>query len=136
MKKVHIIAEDHFDAVMDELSKEIANTLTEIPDDGPWMAFNVFFGTLVKLIIGMFEGCEEEEVKDVMAMFQSGMGIGLLIGRAPKRLQSILDRTKPMIGEFIVPEWMEAEEWKQRAMLEAEEILRQARGDAKDEGAD
>jgi len=133
MKKVHTIAEESFDAVMDELSKEIANTLTEIPYDGPWIAFDVFFGTLVKLILEMFEGCPEEDVKDVMATIQTGIGIGVLIGRAPKRLQSILDRTGPIIGEFIVPEWMEAEEWKEQAMFEAEEILKKARGRKKDD---
>ena len=126
MKKVHIIAEDHFDSVMDELSKEIANTLAEIPHNGPWIAFDVFFGTLVKLILEMFESCPEEDVKDVMATIQTGIGIGILIGRAPNRLQSILDRTGAMIGEFIVPEWMEAEEWKEQAMFEAEEILKKA----------
>ena len=43
MKTQFTIAEESFDAVMDELSKEIANTLTEIPHDGPWITFDVFF---------------------------------------------------------------------------------------------
>lgn len=128
MKKVHTITEECFDAVMDELSKEITTTLTEIPHDVPWQAFEVFWGTLVKLLLKMFEGCKGEDVLDVLATIQTGIGIGIILGKAPKRLQSILDRTGAMIGEFIVPEWLEAEEWKLRAMFEAEAILRRVKG--------
>lgn len=128
MKKLPVIADESLDTVMDELTKEIDKVMTKIPYDAQWIAFEVFYGTLTNILLRMFEGCSEEDVKDIMAAFQTWMDVGLLMGKSPKRLKSILDRTAPTIREFEVPEWMEAEEWKEEVMGEAEEIVRKARG--------
>jgi len=136
MKKLPVIAEESFVTVMDELSKEIDKVMTKIPYDAQWIAFEVFYGTLTNLLLTMFEGCPEEDVKDIMAAFQTWMDVGLLMGKSPKLLKSILDRTAPTIREFIVPEWMEAEEWKEEVMGEAEEIIKKASGHQNGSGQD
>lgn len=125
MKKLPVIAEESLEAVMDEVSREVAKFMAEMPNKEERVAFSIFFGTMTKTVLDITErrGLSSEEQEDILTAWGTWLDIGMLAGRSPKLLADILKRAKPKIERFTPPEWFGE---KDKAISEAEDILRQA----------
>ena len=98
MKKVYTIAEESFDAVMDELSREVGKTLEKPPDKREEReAFLAFFGSLTTLAAKRFKYWPEEDKNDLESMCGVWMNVGMLFGKSPKLLANILKRANARI---------------------------------------
>ena len=94
MKKRLVIAEESFDAVMDELSREVGKILEKPPDEREEReAFYAFLGSLNTLVAKRFQYWPEEDRNDLLATCGTWMNVGILLGKSPKLLADILKKT-------------------------------------------
>lgn len=102
MKKQRVIAEECFDAVMDELSREVEKILEKPPDKRDEReAFYAFLGSLNKIVAKRFQYWPEEDRNDVLAICGTWMNVGLLLGKSPRLLADILKKTKARTMEAL-----------------------------------
>ena len=93
MEKRFTIAEECFDAVMDELSREVGKALKKPPDKREERAaLYAFFGSLTTLAAKRFQYWPAEDKNDLEAMCGTWMNVGILFGKSPKLLANILKR--------------------------------------------
>ena len=100
MRKQFAIAEECFDAVMDELSREVNKTLEKPPDKREEReAFYAFLGSLTTIAAKRFQYWPEEDKNDLESMCGTWMNVGILLGKSPKLLADILKRANARIEE-------------------------------------
>jgi hypothetical protein len=98
VKTQFTIAEECFDAVMDELSREVGKTLEKPPDTREEReAFLAFLGSLSTIAAKRFQYWPEEDKNDLESMCGTWMHVGILLGKSPKFLASILKRANARI---------------------------------------
>ncbi len=98
MKTRFTIADECFDAVMDELSREVDKTLEKPPDKREERAaLYAFFGSLTTLAAKRFKYWPEEDKNDLLSMCGTWMNVGMLLGKSPKLLANILKRANARI---------------------------------------
>ena len=94
MKKQLRIADESFDAVMDELTREVGKTLDKPPDKREEReAFLAFYGSLTTMAKKRFKYWPEEDTNDLLAFCGTWMHVGILLGKSPKLLADILKKT-------------------------------------------
>jgi len=94
MKKISTIADEWFDAVMDELSREVGKALEKPPDKREEsQAFLAFLGTLKMIAAKRFQYWPEEDKNDLITICGAWMNVGILLGKSPKLLLDILKRS-------------------------------------------
>jgi hypothetical protein len=95
MEKRLVIADESFDIVMDELSREVGKILDNPPENREEReAFYAFFNSLKTLVEKRFQYWPEEDRKDLLATCGTWMNVGLLMGKSPRLLADILKKTK------------------------------------------
>ncbi len=100
MKTQFTIAEECFDTVMDELSKEVAKTLEKPPDKREaGEAFLAFFCSLTTIVAKRFKYWPEEDKNDLLSICGTWMNVGILLGKSPELLADILKRANARIEE-------------------------------------
>jgi len=100
MKKRLVIADECFDAVMDELSKEVTKTLEKPPDKREEReAFCAFLGSLNTIVAKRFQYWPEEDKNDLLSICGTWMNVGILQGKSPRLLADILKKTKARTEE-------------------------------------
>jgi hypothetical protein len=100
MKKRLVIAEECFDAVMDELSREVNKTLEKPPDTREEReAFYAFLGSLNMIVAKRFKYWPEEDKNDLLSICGTWMNVGILLGKSPRLLAEILKKTKARTEE-------------------------------------
>ena len=99
MKKLSTIANESLDAVMDEVSDEVAKILKTPPGKNERQAFLAFFGTLTTIAAKRFKYWPEEDKNDLEAMCGTWMHVGILLGKSPKLLADILKRANARIED-------------------------------------
>jgi hypothetical protein len=98
MKKRFAIAEECFDAVMDELSREVNKTLEKPPDKREEReAFYAFLGSLTTIAAKRFQYWPEEDKNDFLSICGTWMNVGILLGKSPKLLADILRKANARI---------------------------------------
>lgn len=124
MKKLPIVAGGSLEAVMDEMSNEVAKVMAKMPNKEDSIAFSTFFGTLTKIMLDITEemGLSSEEQENIQTACGTWFDLGMLVGRSPQLLVDILKRANAKIETFTPPEWFLE---KDRAIAEAGEIVRQ-----------
>ena len=93
-----LIASESFDAVMEEVSKEIKKIL-DIPPDMNREAFVTYLNTLVDMAELVFDYLPKGDREDIKTLCATRMDIGILLGRSPQLLTDILKRTGAEIEE-------------------------------------
>jgi len=94
MKKRLVIADESFDDVMDELSREVSKILEKPPDEREEReAFYAFLGSLNTLVAKRFQYWPEEDRNDLLAICGTWMNVGILLGKSPRLLADILKKT-------------------------------------------
>lgn len=93
-----LIASESFDAVMEEVSKEIKKIL-DIPPDMNREAFVTYLNTLVDMAELVFDYLPKGDREDIKTLCATWMDIGILLGRSPQLLTDILKRTGAEIEE-------------------------------------
>ncbi len=98
MKKRFTIAEESFDVVMDELTREVGKTLEKPPNKREEReAFLAFLGSLTTLAAKRFKYWPEEDKNDLESMCGTWMNVGILLGKSPKLLADILRKANARI---------------------------------------
>ena len=93
MKKQLKIADESFDAVIDELTREVGKILKPPDNQEEADAFVSFYGTLTTMATKRFNYWPEEDTKDLLSFCGTWMHVGILLGKSPKLLADILKRT-------------------------------------------
>ena len=100
MKKQLIIADESFDAVIDELTREVSKTLEKPPDNQEEAdAFVAFYNTLTTMAKKRFNYWPEEDTNDLLAFCGTWMHVGILLGKSPGLLADILKKTSLRMEE-------------------------------------
>jgi len=98
MKTRFTIAEECFDAVMNELSKEVGKALEKPPDKREEReAFLAFLGSLTTIAAKRFQYWPEEDKNDLLSICGTWMNVGILLGNSPKLLADILRKANARI---------------------------------------
>lgn len=99
-KKARVIESESFGTVMTEVSEEIKKILDKPPGSkGERVAFSIFYNTLKVAVKDTFSYLPKGERDDVGTMCGVWMDVGILLGRCPRVLADILQRTRAKIGE-------------------------------------
>ena len=94
MKKRLVIADECFDAVMDELSREVSKALEKPPDKREEReAFYTFLASLNTLAVKRFHYLPEEDRNDIVAFCGVWINVGILLAKSPGFLADILKKT-------------------------------------------
>lgn len=94
-----LIASECFEAVMEEVSKEVKKILDNPPDKMDREAFVAYYNTLMDMAEQVFDYLPEGERADIKTLCATWMDIGILLGRSPQLLTDILKRTGAKIEE-------------------------------------
>jgi len=87
------IADESFDAVIDELTKEVEKILKPPDKQDEADAFVAFYGTLTTMAKKRFNYWPEEDTNDLLSFCGTWMHVGILLGKSPKLLADILKKT-------------------------------------------
>lgn len=103
--KYQAIAQEDMKAVMDEVTREI-KPLIEKGEGEDREALNLMFGSLLAMMSDIFTYLPEEERSHILVNCATWYDIGLLVGRAPRKLTEIMDKVNPSIEEVDLPDWI------------------------------
>ena len=97
MKNQLIIADESFDAVIDELTREVDKILKPPDNQEEADAFVAFYHTLTTLAKKRLSYLPEEDRNDILSFYGTWMHVGILLGKSPKLLADILEKVNARI---------------------------------------
>ena len=106
MKELPCVSKESLRPVMAELTRQLKPALGERMTREQQEAATVFYGTLTKLMMGIFSYLPAEEQSRILVNCQMWLDVGLLMGKSPQKLVEILDAANAEVGTFSVPDWV------------------------------
>ena len=106
MKELPYVSREFHTQIMDGLTREVKAVLGERMTREQQEAATIFYGTLLRLMMEIFDYLPAEEQSRILVNCGTWMNVGIMIGKSPQKLVEILDAAKAKVEAFSVPEWV------------------------------